>query len=190
MPKSGNAPSVALQLFEPDPEEVTGIARDNLQRCFQMAKRDQRLSDRTNANLLAKHIAEHREHYGDTVSKSHIYRTAKGEGPVGTDVLHVIAKAYGLQAWHMLMPGMQPANPPVVIVDERQRRMYQSIEDSMREVREQATMEVAHAKESPADGAHEGSNSASTASRPRNARSTRSRGEPATPRSNRGRAKA
>lgn len=34
------------------------------------------------------------------------------EGAVQLDTLHKIARAYGFQAWQMLVPGFDPANPP------------------------------------------------------------------------------
>lgn len=189
MPEIGK--SVPPELFEPEPEDVVDIAKVNLRACFAMAKRDQRLRDRTNANQLAKHIAANRDHYGDTVSKSHIYRTAQGDGPVSTDVLHVIAKAYGLQAWHMLTAGMQPANPPVIIVDERQRKLYASIEESMRIARP-TTVEASNAQESTARNADAHRNTSSPTGRRRHHEGgTGGRGKaPEAPPRNRRKAKA
>lgn len=134
MPKIGKDDD-PRNLFYPDDDDPVAIAKANLTECFEFAKRSPGLQDRANANLLAQHLASHKAHYGGTVSKSHIYRIAKGEGPVATDVLHIIAKAYGLQAWQMLVPGMEPAIPPARIVDDLQRAMYNAIEQPMRQLR-------------------------------------------------------
>jgi hypothetical protein len=149
MPKIGKAIEPSPELFETPPEDVVSIARDSLAACFAFAARTPGLRDRANANQLANHMARFSKHYGNTVSKSHIYRMENGQGPVGSDVLHMIAKAYGLQAWHMLVPGLEPANPPAVLVDDSQRAMYKAIQQSMRIIQNKEASDV---EESPAGG--------------------------------------
>lgn len=174
MPRSGK--EIAPELLDAHAEDVIAIAQANLKACFAMAKRDARMGDRTNSNQLAAHLAAHKYHYGDTISKSHIYRMERAVGPVGTDVLHVIAKAYGLQAWHMLMAGLQPANPPVGVIDARQQAMFAGIEDSMRALREAPDAEKGTARNADQDR-----NTASATSGSGDARRGRAQGKAAAP---------
>lgn len=39
---------------------------------------------------------------------------------VGIDTLEALARAYGLQAWELLLPGLDPRNPPIVITPAAQ----------------------------------------------------------------------
>jgi len=57
-----------------------------------------------------------------------------GEGAVGADVLDMVARAYGLEAWHLLVSGMEPQNPPSVLVSEGQRRLFRELTESYREI--------------------------------------------------------
>lgn len=41
-------------------------------------------------------------------------RVSKGETSVGIDVLELIANAYKLQTWQILVPDLDPENPPVL----------------------------------------------------------------------------
>lgn len=43
------------------------------------------------------------------------------------DTIEALAGAYGLQAWQLLVPGLDPANPPVVTVTEEEKELYKRI---------------------------------------------------------------
>lgn len=49
------------------------------------------------------------------------------ETSVGIDVLQKIAAAFDLQAWHLLTPGLDPANPPVIYLSEREKLLYDNL---------------------------------------------------------------
>lgn len=51
---------------------------------------------------------------GNKVGKSTIDRAIKGEANLTIDNLEVIAKVFGVDPWQLLVPGMQPKNPPVL----------------------------------------------------------------------------
>jgi len=46
---------------------------------------------------------------------------------VGLDILDAVAGAFGLQAWHLLTPELDPSNPPVIWLTESERKLYATI---------------------------------------------------------------
>ncbi len=46
---------------------------------------------------------------------------------VGLDILDAVASAFGLQAWHLLTPDLDPKNPPVIWLTETERKLYATI---------------------------------------------------------------
>lgn len=99
----------------------------NLKSIFDYADRHPELRDRSTPVRLAEWIDE--QGWGDRVSKSTIYRMAKAEGPVVTDALELVARAFDLQAWHMLVPGLDPANPPYVLATEQERVLWKTYKE-------------------------------------------------------------
>jgi transcriptional regulator with XRE-family HTH domain len=53
---------------------------------------------------------------------------------VGIETLDKIATAYGLQAWHLLVPGLDPSNPPVVWLTQPERDLYKRLKAAAEEV--------------------------------------------------------
>lgn len=51
---------------------------------------------------------------GNKVGKSTIDRALKGEANLTIDNLEVIAKVFGVDPWQLMVPNMQPKNPPVL----------------------------------------------------------------------------
>lgn len=45
------------------------------------------------------------------------------------EMLETIARAFGLHAWQLLIPGLDPANPPVVVMSEAERQFYRRLEE-------------------------------------------------------------
>lgn len=43
---------------------------------------------------------------------------------VGIEVLGKVSKIFDLQPWQLLIPGLDPANPPVISLTEQERRLY------------------------------------------------------------------
>ena len=46
---------------------------------------------------------------------------------VGLDVLSKIADSFDLQPWHLLMPNLDPSNPPVVMLTEAEQKLYKRL---------------------------------------------------------------
>lgn len=53
---------------------------------------------------------------------------AREQSPT-VDMLEVIASAFGLHAWQMLIPKLDPKNPPVVVMSEAERQFYKRLEE-------------------------------------------------------------
>lgn len=72
------------------------------------------------ANVLALMTHHYgKEHLSNLAKKAKIGlatigRIKKQETSVGVEVIDKIARAYDLQAWQLLTPGFDPANPPVL----------------------------------------------------------------------------
>ena len=55
-------------------------------------------------------------------------RIKKQQTSVGIDVLHRIASHFGLAPWQVLVPGLDPANPPTLQpVSSQERMLYERI---------------------------------------------------------------
>lgn len=55
----------------------------------------------------------------------------KGEN-ARIETLERIAKAYGLQAWQLLIPGVNPKNPPMLrVAGEVEKALYARLEDAL-----------------------------------------------------------
>lgn len=63
----------------------------------------------------------------------------KRETSVGTDVLEKIAEVFNLQAWHLLTPGLDPGNPPVIWLTKTERDLYENMRNAARKL-----VEIAH----------------------------------------------
>ena len=59
-------------------------------------------------------------------------RIKKRETSVGTDVLEKVADVFGLQAWHLLTPNLDPANPPVIWLTKTERDLYENMRSAAR----------------------------------------------------------
>lgn len=45
------------------------------------------------------------------------------------DMLEKLARAFGLHAWQMLIPDLDPRNPPVVVMSEAERNFYRRLDE-------------------------------------------------------------
>jgi transcriptional regulator with XRE-family HTH domain len=52
-------------------------------------------------------------------------RIKKQETSVGVDTLERLADVFGLQAWHLLTPGLNPSNPPVIWLTQTEHTLYE-----------------------------------------------------------------
>ena len=53
---------------------------------------------------------------------------AREQSPA-VEMLETIARAFGLHAWQMLIPGLDTANPPVVVMSQAERDFYRRLEE-------------------------------------------------------------
>jgi transcriptional regulator with XRE-family HTH domain len=45
------------------------------------------------------------------------------------DMLEVLAKPFSLDPWQLLIPGLDPHNPPVFVISEAERAFYRKLEE-------------------------------------------------------------
>lgn len=50
------------------------------------------------------------------------------------DMLEGIAKGFDLEAWQLLVPGLDPSNPPVNHITEAEKRLYERLREATRAV--------------------------------------------------------
>ena len=68
------------------------------------------------------------------VAQATIGRIKRQETAASIETVDQLAKAYGLQAWHLLVAGMDPANPPVLVpISKAERALYESLKAAMKE---------------------------------------------------------
>jgi hypothetical protein len=63
---------------------------------------------------------------GGEAFKKKVQRACNG-GNATIETLDAIATRAGLHAWQLLIPGLDPANPPVFVLTETERKLYASI---------------------------------------------------------------
>lgn len=75
------------------------------------------------------------------VDQKTVWRIKKKEQSLTIDKLELIARAFGLHAWQLLIPGLDPANPPVFVMSSTEQTFYERMRRSFHEV---AAMEPSH----------------------------------------------
>jgi transcriptional regulator with XRE-family HTH domain len=65
-----------------------------------------------------------------------IDRIKKKQTSVGMDTLESLAEVFGLQAWHLLTPRLDPGNPPVIWLTETEHKLYEGIREAARKLSE------------------------------------------------------
>ncbi|MCU0810139.1 MAG: helix-turn-helix domain-containing protein [Thiobacillaceae bacterium] len=63
------------------------------------------------------------------IDQKSIWRIRHKEQSPSADTLDKLAGAFGLQAWQMLFPQLDPQNPPVFIVTATERELYRKLAD-------------------------------------------------------------
>jgi transcriptional regulator with XRE-family HTH domain len=64
------------------------------------------------------------------VGQTSIGRILRGEQSPTLDVVDKLARAFGLEAWQMLVPDLDPTNPPITAeADERQRELWKKLKE-------------------------------------------------------------
>lgn len=65
------------------------------------------------------------EAIGMKVGKSTVDRLRNGTTPVNLDYIDALAQAFGLDAWQLLVPGIDPRNPPTLrSISPAEEQMY------------------------------------------------------------------
>lgn len=91
------------------PTPLTGLFRENLRRLMEA---DRQLHSQ-------KRLAS-----ASRVAQTSIGRILRGEQSPTLDVVHKLGAAFGLEAWQMLVPDLEPDNPPITKqIDERQQEL-------------------------------------------------------------------
>ncbi len=68
------------------------------------------------------------------VDQRYIGRLLNAEFNASVKVLEKLAKAFDLQPWQILVPGLDPGNPPVNHVTEAEKRLYERLKEAARMV--------------------------------------------------------
>ena len=68
-----------------------------------------------------------------------IGRILNGEQAATVDILDGIGIAFGLQPWQLLMPGLDPSNPPINHLTEAEKRLYERLKEAARQVMDAGT---------------------------------------------------
>jgi transcriptional regulator with XRE-family HTH domain len=61
------------------------------------------------------------------VDQKTIWRIRHSEQSPTIDKLETIAQAFGLRAWQLLIPNLDPRNPPVFVMTDTERDLYQRL---------------------------------------------------------------
>ena len=62
-----------------------------------------------------------------TVSRPTIDEMLSGGRSVGVDKLEAVAHAYDIQAWTLLIPHLDPANPPIKLISKTEQQLYKRL---------------------------------------------------------------
>jgi transcriptional regulator with XRE-family HTH domain len=63
-------------------------------------------------------------------------RIKKRETSVGIDTLEKLADVFSLQAWHLLTPRLDPANPPVIWLTHTEHELYERMRKAAQQLAE------------------------------------------------------
>lgn len=89
-----------------------------------------------NLRTLIRYAADHKQPYADAKSlaiKAGVYPSTVGHILKRTtapkiDTLEALANVYKLPAWALLIPGLDPSNPPVIPYTDAERALYWRIQ--------------------------------------------------------------
>lgn len=96
---------------------------------------------KTSSETLAENLEALAKHHGlksddaigkrCSISQKTAWRIRHLEQAVTIERLDSIAKGFGLMAWQMLVPGLDPKNPPVFAITDTEKLFYERVRDSM-----------------------------------------------------------
>ena len=102
----------------------------NVEALLRYAAEHPELHDRRKPEALAEYIRA--QNWGDTVSRSSIYNMLEGRHATGSDALDLVARAFDLEAWHLLTPNLDPANPPVILASQIEKDLWRDLQEGAR----------------------------------------------------------
>lgn len=75
-------------------------------------------------------------HRRSKIGLASLDRIKKQETSVGIDTLEKLADVFGLQAWHLLTPRLNPANPPVIWLTQTEHELYERMRSAAQQLSE------------------------------------------------------
>jgi len=58
---------------------------------------------------------------------------------VGIEIVGAVGRVFGLEAWQLLVPGLDPKSPPVLILSESERDFYRRVLNATRDFKDADT---------------------------------------------------
>lgn len=100
-----------------------------------LAANIQRLMDANPSLSSLVKVAAEAKRKGHTVSKNAVDSAKSGSHAVNMDTLDGIARAFEMDAWQLLVPNMNPSNPPVLrSIGETEDEMYKRLRSAAAEI--------------------------------------------------------
>lgn len=100
-----------------------------------LAANIQRLMDANPSLSSLVKVAAEAKRRGHTVSKNAVDSAKSGSHAVNMDTLDGIARAFDMEAWQLLVPNMNPKNPPVLrSIGETEDEMYKRLRSAAAEI--------------------------------------------------------
>lgn len=105
------------------------------------------MSDIDSRRVLWLNVLALMEHHWGKENLTRLAREAKiGPGTcsrikqqqtsVGVEIVDSVAALFGLDSWQLLVPGMDPKSPPVLILSEAERAFYSRVISATREFKD------------------------------------------------------
>lgn len=66
------------------------------------------------------------------VDQRNVGRIVSGDISTTVDTLGKLARAFDLDAWQLLVPGLDPSNPPINHITEDEKRLYERLREAAR----------------------------------------------------------
>lgn len=135
----------------------------------------------SNLRALLAYAAAHKLPYADAkslarkagIAGSTVGHILRGENATTIDTLQALADVYGLTAWALLIPDLDPSNPPVVPYTDTERALYWRIQQVAKELTQTRGDTDGIGGVRPATGAHSDSKDDAAPKRPAGARASR-----------------
>lgn len=92
------------------------------------------MAEHTNLSTLIQ-VEQATEQCGLKIGKSTVGRLLKCETPVNLDYVEVLARIFHLDPWQLIVPGLDPKNPPTLrSVSASEEQLYARLRDLARQI--------------------------------------------------------